>query len=96
MVSAKLFMFLAIIVILFNIFLISTGAAISDYETPELPELGENPTVVNYISLAGEFIVFFFQFIGWSIIGLPAIITIPLFIINMGLIFLFVQLIRGN
>lgn len=60
------------------------------------PALPEKPTLLNYISVIGDAVVFFFSVGFYTIIGLPLIVSALLIALNLMGITIAVLIIRGN
>jgi hypothetical protein len=95
MASTNLFFILLVFVLFFNAMVLLVSATLTD-EFPQPPELKENPTLLNYLSLVGEYILYIPSILITLTFTLPLYVSFFILAINGTLVFIGIQLLRGN
>jgi hypothetical protein len=94
--SYKFIFFALVFYGILSVILFSMGISSNISTSYNAPTLPENPTLLNYILIPFQYIGFYFEMIGYTIIGLPFWFNIIIFFpIGMTILWIIISLIRG-
>lgn len=96
MADVKSFVFFLAFFLAFNTLIGLWAVSSTDYAGLSLTDLPESPTLLNYLELAGDYIVLFFKVAIMSITNVPIWLAFLTLVMNAGFIFVLLQMIRGN
>jgi hypothetical protein len=96
MANVKTFMFFIVFFLSFNTLIGYFAVSSTSFTGLSLPELSENPSLLNYLSIIGEYIILFFEIALMTITNVPAWLTFFVLAIDAGFVYLLLALIRGN